>query len=390
MAQRQWINFDCAATPSGRRALIVGALTLLAIVSGGCAGTFDAATAEPRAGRLISGRAAVVYSSRYEVDLGGLEKLHPFDIHKYGRMARQLVRSGHMTTADFFVPPEVTREQLLLVHTPDYLKSLGSPKIVAGYLESKPIKMLPAKSLDQGMLRAFRTSTGGTLVAARWAMACGLGINLGGGYHHAQPDRGEGFCIYADVPIAIRSLQAEGRIETALLVDLDVHQGNGNAICFQGDDSVFTFSIHEADIYPMPKARSDLDVELRPPVDDARYLAVLEAHLPRLLDNVEPDLVVLLGGVDVYDGDPLAHFELTAQGIVARDEYVVRQARDRGIPVLYVTSGGYSKVAWKIQYQSIANLLTTFARKPVPMMAAPAKVDAMVPKVMVKSKLKGK
>lgn len=352
---------------------------MLSIASGGCAGTFNAATAEPRAGRLISGRAAVVYSSRYEVDLWGLEKLHPFDIHKYGRIARELVRSGHMTTADFFVPPEVTREQLLRVHTPGYLTSLGSPKIVAGYLESKAVKMLPAKRLDEGMLRAFRTSTGGTLVAARWAMACGLGINLGGGYHHAHPDRGAGFCIYADVPIAIRSLQAEGRIETALLVDLDVHQGNGNAVCFRGDDRVFTFSIHEADIYPMPKAESDLDVALRPPVDDARYLAVLKAHLPRLLDNEAPDLVVLLGGVDVYREDPLAHFGLTTEGIVARDEYVVRQARARGIPVLYVTSGGYSKVAWKIQYRSIANLLEIFAGDPASVMAPPAKIDAVVP-----------
>ena len=341
--------------------VVATVLSCLALGPAGCANRFDADTADPRGGNLVGGRAAVVYSSRYEIDLAGLEKTHPFDIHKYGRIARTLVRDGYLAAPDFFVPPEVTRDQLLLVHTPEYLASLRSPKQVARYLESKPMKILPARSLDQGVLRAFRYTTGGTIVAARWAMTCGLGINLGGGYHHAHPDHGEGFCVYADVPIAVRVLQQERRIRRALLVDLDVHQGNGNAVCFHGDDSVFTFSIHQANIYPVPKARSDRDVELLPPVDDDRYMDVLRHHLPDLIHSVRPDLVVLLAGVDTHRDDPLAQFSLTERGIVARDQYVVAQARQHDIPVLYVTSGGYSDHAWQIQYASIANLLRQFA-----------------------------
>jgi len=351
------------ATANVRRSLhlLLLALPLCPLCCSGCMSRFDAATYRPRDGRLVNDAAAVVYSSRYEIDLAGLERFHPFDIHKYGRIARALVADGHLKPSDFFVPAEVTRDELLLAHTPQYLASLGSSKNVARHLESKGMKLLPARSLDEGVLATFRASTGGTIVAARQALRCGLGINLGGGYHHAHPDHGEGFCIYADVPIAVRVLQREGLIRRALLVDLDVHQGNGNAVCFTGDDDVFTFSIHEAGIYPVPKARSDLDVELSPPVDDERYLDVLKHHLPRVIRAAKPDLVVVLAGVDTYRDDPLAHFDMTARGIQDRDAYAVGQARERGIPVLYVTSGGYSPDAWQIQYRSIANLLATFA-----------------------------
>jgi histone deacetylase 11 len=336
-------------------------MLLVAVGAVGCTSRFDKSVAASRDGMLLGdGRAAVVYSPSYEINLGGLENTHPFDIHKYNRMARALVADGYLASDEFYVPNEVTREQLLLVHTPKYLRSLRSSGNVARYLESKAMKWLPSKTLDDGVLRAFRHATGGTILAARLALRCGLAINLGGGYHHAHPDRGEGFCIYADVPIAIRTLQREGRIRRALLVDLDVHQGNGNAVCFAGDDDVYTFSIHQKDIYPTPKARSDLDVELLPPVDDKRYHDVLHEHLPKVLEASMPDLVVLLGGVDVLAGDPLARFSMTPDGIEYRDAYVVALARAYEIPVVYVTSGGYSDRAWEVQYGSIANLLETF------------------------------
>jgi len=364
--------------------LLLVVLPLCPLCCSGCMSGFDAATYRPRDGKLISDAAALVYSSRYEIHLGGLEKLHPFDIHKYGRIARALVANGYLASSDFFVPAEATREELLLVHTPQYLASLRSSKNVARHLESKEMKLLPAKSLDEGVLAAFRASTGGTIVAARQATRCGLGINIGGGYHHAQPGRGEGFCIYADVPIAIRVLQREGLVRRALLVDLDVHQGNGNAVCFAGDDDVFTLSIHEADIYPVPKARSDLDVELRPPVDDERYMDVLKHHLPRVIRAARPDLVVVLGGVDTHRDDPLAHFGMTARGIQDRDAYAVGQARERDIPVLYVTSGGYSPDAWRIQYGSIANLLVKFAGVCPGLSALGPSADKTAPKATVK------
>ena len=341
--------------------LMLVVLPFCAFSCSGCMTQFEAATLSPRPGRLINGRAAVVYSSRYEIDLFGFEKTHSFDIHKYRKMAMALVEDGYLAKSDFFVPGEVGDDMLRLVHTSEYLAKLRKSSNVGRYLENPKVGVLPGKTTDARLLRAFRVSTGGTVLAARLAWQCGLGINIGGGYHHAHAGHGEGFCIYADVPIAIRQLQREGLIRRVLLVDLDVHQGNGNASVFKDDRDVFTFSIHQENLYPKPKAKSDLDVGLLPPVDDRRYLAILADKLPDLLDSHRPEVVVVLGGVDTYGGDPLAGFSMTAEGIRRRDEYAVGEARRRGIPVLYVTSGGYSRDAWRIQYRSIANLLEKFA-----------------------------
>jgi histone deacetylase 11 len=327
----------------------------------GCRTAFESATWDARPGQLLNNRAAVVYSSRYEINLWGFEKRHSFDIHKYQRMAQALVAGGYLAASDLVVPDEADEATLQLVHSPQYLAALRQPSYVARCLELPAVAFLPRFVVDGRLLRAFRATTGGTLLAAQLAMQCGLGINLGGGYHHAHADRGEGFCVYADVPIAIRRLQGDGLVCRVLLVDLDAHQGNGNAVIFADDPDVFTFSIHQQSLYPHPKATSDLDRGLWPPVDDKAYMDVLAEELPPLLDSHRPDLVVVLAGVDTHRDDPLAGFSMTTEGIVARDEYAVGQARRRGIPVLYVTSGGYSRQAWQIQYLSIANLLEKFA-----------------------------
>lgn len=341
--------------------LLLAAVPMALVSCSGCVTSFESATRDPRAGQILNGRAAVVYSSRYEIDLAGLEGKHRFDIHKYRRIAQALVRDGYLRTSEFHVPGEVTKEELLRVHTPAYLASLRDSETVARALEVKAVGLLPSATVDGRILKAFRVATGGTVLAARLAMRSGLGINLGGGYHHAHADHGEGFCVYGDIPVAIRALRAGGLARRVVVVDLDVHQGNGDACILADDAGVFTFDIHQENIYPNPKATNDLDVPLVPPVDDARYLAVLREHLPGILKRQKPDLVVLQAGVDVYQGDPLASFGLTAEGIVARDEYVVGEARRRGIAVLYVTGGGYSGEAWRIQYRSVANLLEKFA-----------------------------
>ncbi len=250
--------------------LMLVVLPFCAFSCSGCMTQFEAATLDPRPGRLINGRAAVVYSSRYEIDLWGFEKAHSFDIHKYRKMAMALVNNGYLSTSDLFVPGEVGDGMLRLVHTSEYLAKLRKSSNVGRYLENPKIGILPGRTTDARLLRAFRVATGGTVLAARLAWQCGLGINLGGGYHHAHTDHGAGFCIYADVPMAIRQLQREGLIRKVLLVDLDVHQGDGNARIFNGDKDVFTFSIHQENLYPSPKAESDLDVGLLPPVDDQR------------------------------------------------------------------------------------------------------------------------
>ncbi|HEY3246252.1 MAG TPA: histone deacetylase [Phycisphaerae bacterium] len=305
-------------------------------------------------------RACIVYSQQYQIDLAGLQRLHPFDINKYAKIYLALVTDGLLQPQDVFVPEEIGREDLLRVHTPEYLERLKQPALLARYLEFGPAKIAPSGFTDAAVLRPFRYATGGTLLAARLALRYGVGINLGGGYHHAEPDRGGGFCIYADMPIAIRALQAEGLIQRALVVDVDVHQGNGTALCVAADDAVFTFDIHEGDIYPIPKQHNDLDVPLPAGTGDQVYLEVLQRYLPDVFERVSPDIVFLQAGVDSLAGDPLAHFRLTPDGIVERDRTVFAEAARRGVPIVMVLGGGYSRDAWLAQYRSIRSIIETY------------------------------
>ena len=315
------------------------------------------AVKHPRAGRAYNDRVAVVYSKHYQMSMGGLERMHSFDIRKYARIYLKLNTEGLVRPEDVFVPEAVTREQILLVHSEAFLASLKDSNTVARYLEAPMVAVVPAGLVDAGILNAFRYSTGGTVLAAQLALKYGIAINIGGGYHHAGPDAGEGFCVYADMPIAIRVLQKEGLVRRALVVDLDVHQGNGTAKCFAGDDSVFTFSMHEGDIYPVPKATSDLDVELAAGTGDKEYLALLKKHLPDVLERSRPDIVFLQAGCDTLKGDPLANLAMTKEGIVRRDAMVIDECVRRGIPVLMVLGGGYSRQAWEVQYESVRRTL---------------------------------
>jgi histone deacetylase 11 len=318
------------------------------------------AVKQPRPGRPAGDRVAIVYSKHYQINLGGLERLHPFDVHKYAKIYLKLQTDGLIRPADVFVPEPVTDEQMLLVHTREFLAGLNDPETVARYLEAPAVAKAPASVVDAGLLAAFRSATGGTVLAARAAVEHGIAINLAGGYHHARPDAGEGFNVYNDLAIAIRDLQAKGLIRRALVVDLDVHQGNGTAVCFAGDDDVFTFSMHQREIYPIPKAVSDLDVELPAGTGDEAYLRLLEAHLPAAIDRARPDLVLLQAGCDALAGDPLAGLTMTPEGIVRRDAVVIDQCARRGIPVAMTLGGGYGPTSWEAQYASIRRTLLTY------------------------------
>ncbi|UCE66597.1 MAG: histone deacetylase [Candidatus Zixiibacteriota bacterium] len=305
----------------------------------------------------INNRLALVYSSRYQISLYKLEKLHPFDINKYARIYIQLIEDGLISPEDIYVPEPLSDEQVLSVHTGSFLESLKSSRNIAEYLELPQAKVFPSKTLSRGVLRPFLCSSGGTLEAARQALKYGVGINIGGGYHHAKPHKGEGFCIYADVPIAIRVLQQEGIISKALIIDLDVHQGNGTALIFENDETVFTFSMHQGDIYPIPKENSDLDIELRAGTGDYEYLEILTNHLPRLFELSKPDIVIIIGGCDILHDDPLASLNMTEDGIVKRDWLAIEACLERKIPVVMTLAGGYSEHAWHAQYSSIKNII---------------------------------
>ena len=341
----------------------VSILTVAALIGAfvpGCAASRALRrVSEPREGRPLNKRVAIVYSSKYQISLGGLERLHPFDIHKYRHIYTQIVKDGLVLPEDVYVPEPISEQEILRVHTPRFLESLRRSGAVAAYLEAPPVAILPAFVVERGLLGPIRHATGGTLLAARKALECGVAINIGGGYHHAKPDAGEGFCVYADIPIAVRALQAEGKIRRVLVVDLDVHQGNGTAVCFSGDGDVFTFSMHQADIYPIPKERSDLDVDLLDGDGDEQVLRLLAEHLPDLFEKAKPDIVFVVAGCDMLDGDPLASLTMTLEGIVERDSKVVDECVRRGAPVVVTLGGGYSADAWRVQYAGIRRIIRT-------------------------------
>lgn len=302
----------------------------------------------------------LVFSDAYTINLMGLEKLHPFDIEKYKKIHRRLIKDNVIVAQDVFNPPEIETDQLLLVHDKAYLEKLKVKSNVITYLEAPPLSVLPSSWIDGSVLAPFRRASGGTLLAARLSLTCGIAINFGGGYHHAKPDRGEGFCLYADIPIAIRQLQKAGKIERALVIDVDAHQGNGTVQCLADDETTFTFSIHEGGIYPIPKEAGDLDIELSAGDGDDSMMEALAAEVPNLFDIASPDIVFIVGGCDPLNDDPLANLTMTVDGIVQRDQYLIDLCVEKDVPVVLTLAGGYSKNAWQSQFQSIRNIVKRY------------------------------
>lgn len=304
-----------------------------------------------------AGRVALVYDPGYTIRLFGLQKCHPFDIGKYDRIAKALRRDGLMDESNWHRPELLDDASLSLVHSEAYLASLGDSGRVAHYLEAPALAWLPGGLLEKRVVRPFKLASGGTLLAAKLALQQGVAINLGGGFHHAKPDAGEGFCLIADVANAIRRLQQEGLIKRALVIDTDIHQGNGSIVCLEGDARCYTFSLHEEGIYPIPKERGDRDVGLPPGVGDAAYLELLSSCLPDVLAASKPDIVFHVSGCDSLAGDPLANGTMTAEGIKRRDAMVLDACRRAGLPYVMTLSGGYSKNAWEAQYLSVRSIL---------------------------------
>ncbi|HWJ35866.1 MAG TPA: histone deacetylase [Steroidobacteraceae bacterium] len=261
---------------------------------------------------------------------------HPFPIAKFPLLKDQLLAEGVLTPEDILQPEPLDRETLELVHTREYLNKLESSGLSAA--EQRRLGLPWSDAL---WLRS-RLASGGTLLAARTAFETGLAGNLAGGTHHAFPDHGEGFCVLNDVAVATSSLRAEGVIERAAIIDLDVHQGNGTAAIFENVEEVFTFSMHGERNYPLAKKRSNLDVALPDGAGDAEYLQALQFHLPRVLDSAAADMAFYLAGVDVAAGDRYGRLALTDEGIRSRDRLVIETVRSGDIPLVIVLAGGYA------------------------------------------------
>lgn len=302
-------------------------------------------------------RIPFVYSDAYLIHLEGLEKLHPFDTHKYKRIIEKLIEEKWISPENIFNPQPASDEDLLCVHTPEYLETLKNPMHVAMYLEFPALSSLSTEKVYQGVVLPHRFVTGGTILSGNLALEYPLVMHIGGGYHHAKSDRGEGFCLFADIAIAIRHLQEKGKAQRFLVVDLDVHQGNGTAEIFAEDERVFTFSMHEKDIYPVPKAISDCDVELEPETGDEEYLELLSHYLPEITKLSEPEMVFYVAGCDVLKDDPLASLSITEKGLIERDGKVVQWFLSQKIPLVFLLAGGYGPNSWHAQYQSICHIL---------------------------------
>ncbi|XP_067092746.1 histone deacetylase 11 isoform X2 [Osmerus mordax] len=302
----------------------------------------------------------IVYSPDYNITFMGLEKLHPFDAGKWGKVIHFLKEEQFITEGNLVEAREATDEDLLVVHTKQYLRKLKWSLVVATITEIPPLLFLPNFLVQRKVLRPLRTQTGGTIMAGKLAIDRGWAINVGGGFHHCSSDKGGGFCAYADVTLAIKFLfeRVEG-ISMATIIDLDAHQGNGHERDFLEDRRVFIMDVYNRYIYPgdgYAKRAIKRKVELDWGTEDSEYLQKVELHSEGALNEVRPDIIIYNAGTDILDGDPLGGLAISPQGIVKRDEIVFRAARRRGIPILMVTSGGYQKKTARIIADSILNL----------------------------------
>lgn len=260
---------------------------------------------------------------------------HVFPVEKYRLIYEKLLRMG--VKRDLILEARhADEEDLLLVHTPKYLKKLKTGKLSQSEILTLELPYTPE------LLKFALIHVGGTILASQKAHEDGLAVHLGGGFHHAFPDHGEGFCVVNDVAVALEKMKREGKIEKAMVVDCDVHQGNGTALIFAKKDYAFTFSIHQMDIYPAQKPMSSLDVGLWSGDGDREYLGALRSHIPKIYEEFRPDLIFYLAGADPFQHDQLGSLNLTEEGLLQRDRIVIEEARRLRIPLVILLAGGYA------------------------------------------------
>lgn len=272
---------------------------------------------------------------------------HRFPMPKFGMIYQLLLNEG-LIISDQVHQPVIASSQLLeQVHTPDYIQAFCS-----GSLDRKAQRRI-GLPWSENLVKRTRMAVGGTVLTAHLALQYGLACNTAGGTHHAFPDFGSGFCIFNDLAVAARTVLAAGLVNKILIVDLDVHQGDGTAVVFQNDPAVFTFSIHCEKNFPFRKQRSDLDIGLPEDTGDDLYLQTLATHLPDLLARVRPDLVLYDAGVDPHQADRLGKLRLTDDGLYQRDQFVLETCLSQGYPIATVVGGGYAKDARVLAYRHI-------------------------------------
>src|ERR1700722_12855121 len=275
----------------------------------------------------------LIYHDGYDLNLGA----HVFPSQKYRMVRDQLLADGIATPDDFLTPAAATDKDILRVHDQEYVY-----KLKGGTLSRAEIlRMEVPYSLE--LIDACWLAAGGSILAGQRALNDGWAANIGGGFHHAYPDHGEGFCVIHDVAVAIRRLQYDRAVENAMVVDTDVHHGNGTAAIFGGDGSVFTLSIHQENNYPYPKPTSTIDINLADGTGDEAYLDILEKHLRKAFQDFAPGILFYVAGADPFREDQLGGLALTMEGLARRDALVFDYARRHGVPVAIALAGGYAR-----------------------------------------------
>jgi acetoin utilization deacetylase AcuC-like enzyme len=275
----------------------------------------------------------LVYHEQYDLNLGA----HVFPSQKFKLIAEKLAKDGIAGREDFVRPERASDEDILRVHTKDWVHKLKTGTLTL----SEQMKLEVPYS--QELVEAFWLAAGGTIAAAEAALRDGFGCNIGGGFHHAYPGHGEGFCAIHDVAVAIRRLQHDKRIGKAMVIDTDVHHGNGTAAIFAKDETVFTLSIHQLNNYPAHKPASSLDLDMEDGVEDEEYLNTLFPAVQKSLQTFQPEMIFYIGGADPYRDDQLGGLDLSMTALKARDKGVFEEARKRKIPVVTALAGGYAR-----------------------------------------------
>jgi len=272
------------------------------------------------------------YSDKYLVDIG----LHVFPMGKYKLVKERLIKEKFVKEKDFFEPKKASDNDILLAHTKDWVEKLKKGKLSAADIFKLELPY------SKEIVESSWICAQGTINACLEALSTGAGIHIGGGFHHAYSDHGEGFCVLNDIAIGIRKMQKEKKINKTMVIDLDLHQGNGTAKIFENDKSVFTFSVHQENNYPMPKEKSSLDIGLDDGVGDKEYLSCLKKNVPKIIKDFKPELIIYLAGADPYKDDQLGQLNLSIEGLKKRDKIVIGEAKKNKIPFVIVFGGGYA------------------------------------------------
>lgn len=305
------------------------------------------------------GRVPMVYHENYNISLGFIEKLHPFDAQKYGKVAHYLME--HCWVGFYRPETMIEDSDLLLVHTPEYLETLKSSATIAKIIGVYPARYIPNFLLQRYLLNNMRYAVTGTIMAVELALKYGYSVNLSGGYHHAKSDSGDGFCVFADIPLAIKKAREKRPDLKVLVVDLDAHQGNGVEMILKDDPLSKTFDIYSDRNYPGnydgTRQYITYSYPVKSQINTEEYLSLLKQELPRAIAADRPDLIIYNAGTDIFERDPLGNMSVSEDGIIERDAFVFTLASDNKIPVAMVLSGGYTAESAKIIGTSLENII---------------------------------